>query len=78
MVRILYFPCSIPSVEVFAPYGRSQGYDYEFWVTQMLGVSGNVVALMPNGSVYYYFSDNQEFTWDMVVQESGRIKPHCP
>ena len=59
-------------------YGRSEGYDCEFWVTQMLGVSGNVVALMPNGSVYYYFSDNQEFTWDMVVRESDRIKPHCP
>jgi hypothetical protein len=59
-------------------YGRSDGYSCEFWVPQMLGVSGNVVALMPNGSTYYYFSDNQDFTWDAAVKESDKILPHCP
>jgi CubicO group peptidase (beta-lactamase class C family) len=59
-------------------YGRRQGYDCEFWVTQMLGYSGNVVALMPNGTVYYYFSDNREFIWDAAVRESNKIIPHCP
>ena len=40
----------------------ADGFDCEFWVPQMLGVSGNAVVLMPNGSTYYYFSDNREFT----------------
>ncbi|MBN2146656.1 MAG: hypothetical protein JW726_04675, partial [Anaerolineales bacterium] len=45
-------------------YTQADGFACEFWVPQMLGVSGNVVALFPNGITYYYFSDNQEFTWD--------------
>ena len=40
-------------------YTPSDGYACEFWVPQMLGVSGNVVALFPNGITYYYFSDNR-------------------
>ena len=44
----------------------------------MLGVSGNVVALFPNGITYYYFSDNQEFTWDAALRESDKIVPLCP
>jgi formylglycine-generating enzyme required for sulfatase activity len=59
-------------------YGQEDGFDCEFWVPQMLGISGNVVALMPNGSTYYYFSDNQQFTWDAAVRESNKIAPHCP
>jgi hypothetical protein len=59
-------------------YTQANGFDCEFWVTQMLGVSGNVVALMPNGVTYYYFSDNQEFTWDAAVREADKIAPHCP
>jgi len=54
------------------------GYDCEFWVPQMLGYSGIVVILMPNGTNYYYASDGREFTWDAVVQESNKIVPHCP
>ena len=60
------------------PYTKGDGFACEFWVTEMLGVSGNVVALMPNGTVYYYFSDNQEFTWDAAVRESNKISPICP
>jgi hypothetical protein len=59
-------------------YTKSNGYDCEFWVPQMLGVSGNVVALFPNGITYYYFSDNQEFTWDAALRESDKIIPLCP
>lgn len=59
-------------------YTKSNGYDCEFWVPQMLGVSGNVVALFPNGVTYYYFSDNQEFTWDAALQESDKIISLCP
>jgi hypothetical protein len=59
-------------------YTRANGFDCDFWVTQMLGVSGNVVALMPNGVTYYYFSDNQEFTWDAALREVDKIIPFCP
>jgi len=59
-------------------YTISNGFDCEFWVPQMLGVSGNVVALFPNGITYYYFSDNQEFTWDAALRESDKIIPLCP
>ncbi|MFZ5916035.1 MAG: hypothetical protein ACOYZ7_03805 [Chloroflexota bacterium] len=59
-------------------YGRANGFDCEFWVPQMLGISGNVVALMPNGSTYYYFSDDRQFTWDAAVRESDKIASHCP
>ena len=58
-------------------YSQADGFDCEFWVPQMLGVSGNVVALMPNGITYYYFSDNQEFTWDAAVRELDKIIPLC-
>lgn len=59
-------------------YTPANGYDCEFWVPQMLGVSGNVVALFPNGITYYYFSDNREFTWDTALKETDKILPLCP
>jgi len=58
-------------------YTKSNGYNCEFWVPQMLGVSGNVVALFPNGITYYYFSDNQEFTWNAALRESDKIISLC-
>jgi hypothetical protein len=59
-------------------YTPADGFDCEFWVPQMLGVSGNVVALFPNGVAYYYFSDNQEFTWEAAMRETDKIVPLCP
>jgi hypothetical protein len=54
------------------------GFDCEFWVPEILGYSGIVVALFPNGSTYYYASDNREFTWDMALHEADKISPFCP
>ncbi|MFC1997289.1 serine hydrolase domain-containing protein [Chloroflexota bacterium] len=54
------------------------GYDCEFWVPQMQGYSGIVVALFPNGTTYYYASDGRDFTWDAAVRESDKIIPYCP
>ncbi len=59
-------------------YTQSNGFACEFWAPNMLGVSGNVVILFPNGITYYYFSDNQEFTWDAALQEIDQISPLCP
>ncbi len=58
-------------------YTQSDGFDCDFWITEMQGVSGNVVALFPNGVTYYYFSDNQEFTWDAALRASDKISPLC-
>ncbi len=58
-------------------YGSADGYDCEFWVMQMQGVSGNVVALMPNGTAYYYFSDSKTFSWDAAVMQSDKIITYC-
>ena len=58
-------------------YGKSGGYDCQFWVPQMLGYSGIVVVLMPNGTSYYYASDGRQFTWDAALQESNKIIPFC-
>lgn len=58
-------------------YGETDGFECEFWVAEMQGYSGVVVVLMPNGSSYYYASDNQTFTWDAAVKEADKIIPHC-
>jgi len=58
-------------------YTQASGFDCEFWVPQMLGYSGIVVALFPNGTAYYYASDNREFVWLAALRESNRIVPHC-
>jgi hypothetical protein len=54
------------------------GFNCEFWVAEMLGYSGIVVALFPNGSTYYYASDNRDFTWDAALHEADKITPLCP
>ena len=58
-------------------YSASDKYTCEYWVPTMQGVSGNVVALFPNGTIYYYFSDNQEFIWTAAMNESNKLIPFC-
>lgn len=53
------------------------GYKCEVWVPQMLWYSGIVVALFPNGTTYYYASDNREFTWDAALREADKVIPIC-
>ena len=48
-----------------------------FWVPHMYGYSGIVVALIPNGTAYYYASDNQEFTTTRAIQASAEMIPVC-
>jgi len=47
------------------------------WVPHWYGYSGIVVALMPNGTAYYYASDNREFDTSAAIQESNNLKPMC-
>ncbi len=37
-----------------------------------------LILMMPNGSSYYYASDNRYFTWLEALKESNKIAPHCP
>ena len=58
-------------------YGHEQGFDCEFWTVDWQGISGNVVVLMPNGVIYYYFSDNQEFVMSPAIIAADQIYPFC-
>jgi hypothetical protein len=53
------------------------GFSCEVWVPQMLGYSGIVMALFPDGTAYYYASDNREFTWESALREADKIIPMC-
>ncbi|MEM6746955.1 MAG: hypothetical protein AAF608_06000 [Pseudomonadota bacterium] len=43
----------------------------------MSGYGGISVVPMPNGLTYYYFSDNEEFSWVRAVAAANRFRPIC-
>ena len=43
----------------------------------MLGYGGINIVLLPNRSVYYYFSDGGSFSWLAAAREADRIEPFC-
>ena len=49
----------------------------ESWVPFMSGVSGNVVLLFPNGTVYYHFSDGGHFSTSHLIPELHKLKSVC-
>jgi hypothetical protein len=49
----------------------------ETWIPFMSGFGGISVVLMPNNTVYYYFSDGDVYAWGRAVAESNRIKKFC-
>ena len=53
------------------------GSDCRYWVPHMYGYSGIVVALIPNGTTYYYASDGQEFTTTAAIRASENLIPIC-
>ncbi|MEP7242819.1 MAG: hypothetical protein ABI885_03945 [Gammaproteobacteria bacterium] len=48
------------------------------WVPYMVGYGGITVLLLPNDTVYYYFSDGGVFSWSRAVAEANRIRTLCP
>lgn len=58
-------------------FGAGEGFSCTFSVPYMAGYSGNIVALMPNGITYYYFSDNRDFNWHEAVLAADSIHPFC-
>jgi CubicO group peptidase (beta-lactamase class C family) len=59
------------------PYTLPDGSGCTFWVPHMYGLSGILVSLMPNGTAYYYASDDQEFISMPAIQESDGIISMC-
>lgn len=47
------------------------------WIPFMSGFGGITVLLLPNDTVYYYFSDNDTYLWMEAAQESAKIRSLC-
>ena len=47
------------------------------WVVVQSGFGGIIVAVMPNDTAYYYFSDGDVIRYLAAVRESHRIRPMC-
>ncbi|QTV79956.1 hypothetical protein [Microbacterium sp. NIBRBAC000506063] len=55
--------------------GDHASFTEPFTVPFMSGFGGISVALMPNDSAYYVFSDNNQFVWTPAVVQSHRLAP---
>ena len=53
------------------------GCDEPVWVVVQSGFGGIIVAVMPNDTAYYYFSDGDVIRYLAAVRESHRIRPMC-
>ena len=53
------------------------GCDEPAWVVVLSGFGGIIVAIMPNDTVYYYFSDGNVHRYLHAVRESHKIRPMC-
>ena len=55
----------------------SLGCKAPLWIPFMSGFGGISVVLIPNGAVYYYFSDNNDFRWARALREADKLSPLC-
>ncbi len=53
------------------------GCDEPAWVVVLSGFGGIIVAVMPNDTAYYYFSDGDEYRYLTAIRESHRLRPMC-
>ena len=53
------------------------GCDAPVWVVVLSGFGGIILAVMPNDTAYYYFSDSNVYRYLAAVRESHRIRPMC-
>ena len=60
------------------PGFSAKGCDEPVVLPFMVGYGGINVVLMPNQTIYYYFSDGGTFSWLKAAAESSRIKSFCP
>ena len=52
-------------------------YGCDFWLPFMNGFGGITIALLPNGTTFYVFSDAGEPNWVSAVNESNKLSPMC-
>ncbi|WP_105102853.1 hypothetical protein [Microbulbifer pacificus] len=57
--------------------GNLSGCSGAQWIPFLSGFGGITVVLLPNDSVYYYFSDNDTYYWLEAVQEAHGIRSLC-
>jgi len=53
------------------------GCDKDVWVPFMSGYGGITVAMFPNDTIYYYFSDGYVFSWRTAAVETNKIRNFC-
>ena len=53
------------------------GCDADVWVPFMSGYGGISVVMLPNDTIYYYFSDGYVHRWASAVVESSKIRDLC-
>ena len=56
---------------------ESVGCDEDLWIPFMSGYGGITVAMLPNDTIYYYFSDGYVHRWASAVVESDKIRSLC-
>ncbi|MCJ2376500.1 choice-of-anchor D domain-containing protein [Vibrio sp. ZSDZ34] len=66
-----YYSNSVWSKLKTLPGGCEQHVPY------MSGYGGIQFVMLPNDVIYYYVSDNNEFAWDLALQEGAKISPYC-
>ena len=62
---------------VHCPYVQAVNEKLVRDATDLLTLGVNSVAIMPNDTSYYYFSDGQVHRYLHAVRESHRIRPMC-
>ena len=53
------------------------GCDEPVWVVVLSGFGGIIVAVMPNDTAYYSFSDGEVYRYLAAIRESHRLRPMC-
>ena len=53
------------------------GCSQDTWVPFMSGFGGITVALLPNDTVYYAFTDSDVLEWADAAAESNKIRSYC-
>ncbi len=49
----------------------------DLYIPYMSGFGGIAAVLLPNNMIYYFFSDNKEYTFSTTVQELDKIGDFC-
>src|SRR3546814_3685420 len=57
--------------------GRMPGCSGELWIPFMSGYGGITMLILPNGSAYYYFSDDDTYLWMDAAQAAHGIRRLC-